>query len=102
MIDEMINSIGVDEFLSETVSADEIKVFKPDRELYEYAAERAETPVERMVHVSAAVFDAQGAQNAGMQGVWINRKGLPRDPFGDPPDLVIDSLPDLAQELGVS
>jgi 2-haloacid dehalogenase len=101
MLDEMVGSIGVDELLSETISADEIKIFKPAREIYEYAAEQAATPVERMVHVSAAVFDAQGAMNAGMQGVWINRKDLPQDPFGSPPDMVIESLYELTEALGV-
>lgn len=102
ILDAMIDTLGVEGLLSGTVSADDIELFKPAKELYELAAERAETPIERMIHVSAGVFDAQGAQNAGMQGVWINRKGLPQDPFGEPPKLVIESLDELLEALGVN
>lgn len=102
ILDAMIDTLGVEHVLSDAISADDIERFKPHRELYELAAKRAETPIERMIHVSAGVFDAQGAQNAGMQGVWINRKGLPRDPFGEPPKLVIESLDELLDALGVN
>lgn len=102
ILDAMIDTLGVEHVLSDAISADDIERFKPHRELYELAAERAETPIGRMIHVSAGVFDAQGAQNAGMQGVWINRKGLPQDPFGEPPKLVIESLDELLDALGVN
>ncbi len=102
MLRAMVDTLGVEGHLSAVISADEIKTFKPHAKLYKHAAERANTPVGRMVHVSAAVFDAQGAQNAGMQGVWLNRTNQPMHPYGSPPDLEIDSLHALADELGVS
>lgn len=102
ILDAMIDTLGVGHVLSDTISADDIELFKPHRELYELAAERAKTSIENMIHVSAGVFDAQGAENAGMQGVWINRKGLPQDSFGEPPTLVIDSLEELIEALEIT
>lgn len=101
MLNEMIDSLDVEELLSDTFSADAIEVFKPAAEIYEYASQQTGTPIERMAHVSAAVFDAQGAKHAGMKGIWINRKRLPQDPYGPSPDLVIESLHDLVDELNV-
>ena len=42
-----------------------------------------------------------GARHAGMQGVWLNRKDMPWEPFDGDPDLTVDSLYDVADELGV-
>lgn len=102
MLDAMIETLAVEEHLSDVISAHEIKTFKPHVKLYRHAAQRAGLPAERMVHVSAAMFDAQGAQNAGMQGVWLDRTDQPMHPYGPAPDLVIDSLHALADELEVA
>jgi 2-haloacid dehalogenase len=99
MLDAMIDTLSVGDLLSDVVSAEEIRTFKPHTKLYRHAAERASVPVERMVHVSAAMIDTQGAQNAGMQGVWIDRTGQPAHPYGPTPDLEIESLHALSDEL---
>lgn len=101
MLDALVETADIGDVLGGVISADEIETLKPSAELYRHAAERAGTPAERMIHVSAAVFDVQGAQNVGMQGVWINRKGIPMDPYGETPDLVINSLNDLAAEFDI-
>jgi len=101
MLTGLLESAGIDDMLEETVSAEEIHTFKPGPAIYRHAADRAETPVERFVHVAAPIFDVQGARNAGMQGVWLNRAGEPRDPYAEQPDAVIRSLQELPAALGV-
>lgn len=99
MLATMVERAGIGDLLEDTVSAHEIETFKPARALYVHGAERAGTSPERMVHVSAAAFDVQGAMHAGMQGVWIDRKGLPRDEFAPEPDLVVRTLHEVAEAL---
>ncbi|WP_049972413.1 haloacid dehalogenase type II [Haladaptatus cibarius] len=101
MLDSMVEHADIGDLLTDTISADEIETFKPDAELYRHAAGRTGTPTEEIAHVTAGWFDVQGAKHAGMQGVWADRKGTPWEPFGDEPDLVIESFDDLADELGV-
>ncbi|MEY7851996.1 haloacid dehalogenase type II [Natrarchaeobius sp. A-rgal3] len=101
MLEAMVETLAVGDLLSAVVSADDIRTFKPHAKLYGYAAERAGVPVDRTVHVSAVTFDVQGAQNAGMQGVWLNREGRPAHPYGPEPNLEIDSLYALTDELDV-
>ncbi|MFC5973609.1 haloacid dehalogenase type II [Halomarina salina] len=99
MLDSLVESLGVGETVSECVSADEIRTFKPSRELYDHAATRLDGTVESVAHVTAHWMDVQGATNAGMQGVWLNRTGGEWTAFGSDPSLVVDSLDDLCDLL---
>ena len=100
MLDGLLETTAIGPHINDTVSADEIKTFKPDSEIYELASERASSLPERMIHVSAGLFDVQGAQNIGMNGCWLNRKTVPffsqQDPYGEQPDLIIESLNEIA------
>jgi 2-haloacid dehalogenase len=100
MLDSMVAHADIEELLVDTISADEVETFKPDPEIYRHAAARTGTPIDQMVHVTAGWFDVAGAVNAGMQGAWLDRKGTPwEDTTGDP-DLVVESIHDVADELG--
>ena len=101
MLDSMVEHADIGDLLEDTVSADEIETFKPHAEIYSHAATRTSTPIDEIAHVTAGWFDVMGAQHAGMQGVWIDRKGSPWEPFDGEPTLTIDSFDDLADELGV-
>jgi len=99
MLDSMVEHAGIADLLEDTVSADEIETFKPDSAIYRHAADRTATPIEEMAHVTAGWFDVQGASHAGMQGVWVNRKGEPWVPFGGDPDLTVADFHDFCDEL---
>ena len=99
MLSSMVDHAGIDHLLEDTVSADEIEVFKPDAELYRHAAARTGTPIDGIAHVTAGWWDAQGARHAGMQGVWVNRSDAPWEPFDGTPDLTVESFHDLVDAL---
>lgn len=101
MLDSMVEHADIGDLLEDTISADEVGTFKPDAELYRHAADRIGTPVEELAHVTAGWFDVIGAKHAGLQGVWLNRKDMPWEPFDGEPDLTVDSIHDVADELGV-
>lgn len=100
MLDSLVDSTGIGDLLDGTISADEIELFKPERALYEHAADRADTPPEAIAHVSAGWFDVLGAIHAGEQGVWIDREGKGWEPYGGEPDLEVASIHEFADELG--
>jgi 2-haloacid dehalogenase len=101
MLASMVEHAAIGDLLEDTISADEVETFKPDAELYRHAAARTGTPVDEIAHVTAGWFDVMGAQHAGMQGVWVDRKGTPYEPFDGDPDLTIETFYELADELGV-
>jgi 2-haloacid dehalogenase len=103
MLDSLVASTGIEGSVAELVSAHEIRTLKPARQLYEHAASRIGQEPARVVHVTAHWMDVQGAMNAGMQGVHLDRRGDPAGwpSFGPPPTLSVDSLDALCDRLGV-
>jgi 2-haloacid dehalogenase len=100
MLASMVEHADIADLLSGTVSADEVETFKPAAELYRHAAARTGTPISEIAHATAGWFDVMGARHAGMQGVWVDRVGQPWEPFDGEPDLRVETLTDLAEELG--
>ncbi|MCL7419134.1 MAG: haloacid dehalogenase type II, partial [Halalkalicoccus sp.] len=92
MLESMVEHAEIGDLLEDTISADEVRTFKPAAELYRHAAARTGTPIDEIAHVTAGWFDVLGAKHAGMQSVWVDRKGLPWEPFGGDPDLTIEGF----------
>ncbi|WP_255152952.1 haloacid dehalogenase type II [Halorarius halobius] len=101
MLESMVEHADIGDLIEDTVSADEIRMFKPAAALYRHAAGRTGTPIDEIAHVTAGWFDVMGAQHAGMQGVRVDRKGAPWETFGGEPDLTVETFYDLADELDV-
>jgi 2-haloacid dehalogenase len=101
MLASMVEHAEIDDLLEDTISADEVETFKPAAEIYRHGAARTGTPIQQVAHVSAGYFDVLGAQHAGMQGAWLNRKGRPWEQFAGDPALTVDSIHDVADALGV-
>ncbi|MFC6825041.1 haloacid dehalogenase type II [Halopelagius fulvigenes] len=101
MLDSMVEHADIGDVIEDTVSAHEVRTFKPAAELYRHAAARTGTPIDEIAHVTAGWFDVMGARHAGMQGVWVDRKGSPWETFGGDPDLTVEGFFELADALGV-
>ncbi|MFB6086751.1 MAG: haloacid dehalogenase type II [Halodesulfurarchaeum sp.] len=99
MLSSMVEHANLGDLLDGTISADEVETFKPSAEIYRHAAARTGTPIDEIAHATAAWFDVQGAMHAGMQGIWMNRKGTPWEPFDGEPDLTVETIPDIVDEL---
>jgi 2-haloacid dehalogenase len=99
MLASLVDHADIGDLLVDTISADEIGTFKPSVELYRHAAARTGTPIDEIAHTTALWFDVQGAQHVGMQGIWPDRKGSPWEPFDGDPDLTVETLHDVADEL---
>ncbi|MGQ4556137.1 haloacid dehalogenase type II [Halobellus sp. GM3] len=101
MLSSMIEHADIGDLIEDAISAAEVRTFKPDAEIYRHAAARTGTPIDEIAHVTAGWFDVLGAKHAGMQGVWVDRKGTPKEPFGGAPHLTVETFHDLAEALDV-
>jgi 2-haloacid dehalogenase len=101
MLASMVDHADLGDLVEDSISADEIRTFKPAAEIYRHAAARTGTPIDRVLHVSGPTFDVQGAIHAGMQGCWMDRGVGPWGDFDGDPDLRVESFHELADELGV-
>jgi len=103
MLDSLVASANIGDSVSELVSAHDIRTFKPSAEIYQHAASRVDTEPERIAHVSAHWMDVQGAMNAGLYGVYLDREGIGSGwpSFGPSPTRSVDSIDSLCTVLGV-
>lgn len=102
MLQSMVDHAEVGELVSDTISAHEVRTFKPHPEIYRHGAARTGTSIDEIVHVAGPAFDVLGAMNAGMQGAWLNREAGPWESFAEvDPDLTVTTFHELADALNV-
>lgn len=100
-VEDALSGGGIRESFDDIVSVDEVGNFKPAPEVYAHFLSRAGLDAAgRALMVSSNQFDAIGASAAGMKVAWINRGGLPREPWEYPPTVTLASLSELPAALG--
>ncbi len=83
------------------VLAQDVRVEKPDRRIFQITARRAYCQLEQLLHVGDSLEDdVAGARAAGAHAVWLNREGLTND-TEIKADHEASSLTDLPAILGV-
>jgi 2-haloacid dehalogenase len=80
------------------LSADSVRVFKPDRRVYQLAVDAMSVPRRDMLFVSSNGWDAAGAKAFGLPVMWVNRAGAPTERLGLSPDLIVEDLTGLHWE----
>jgi HAD superfamily hydrolase (TIGR01509 family) len=69
--------MGLGGLFTSVVLSQDYGVAKPDHKIFEIAAANVGcAPAELVMIGDSITNDIQGAQNAGWQGVWLNREGL--------------------------
>lgn len=82
------------------VFSQDVRIRKPDRRIFEIAAQRAGCPLDKLLHVGDSLEnDVAGANEAGAHSVWLNRESRPND-TSIKPVAEITSLADLPGFLG--
>jgi len=90
------NKLG--SFLTEIISADQIKQFKPVPEVYGLAIKTLKLKKEQVAFVSANAWDVAGAKSFGLQTSWLNRKKGSMEKLGFVPD---DEIKNLSALIGL-
>jgi 2-haloacid dehalogenase len=80
-----LENAGVAPFIDDVLSVDGVRVYKPNRRVYELATQRYATSPENVIFVSSNGWDATGATAFGFRVVWCNRAGAPPETFGTRP-----------------
>ena len=94
-----LEGAGLSEFVDHVITAQAAGVWKPHPEIYRFAAERLQIPIERMALVAVHAWDCHGAKRAGALAGWCARlEYAPGDVFL-PADVTGDSLDEVADKL---
>ena len=74
MLNSAIKNSKFDELISEVISVDECKKFKPHRDVYNLVVDKFNINKKNCIFFSSNCWDIHGASNFGFQTVWVNRK----------------------------
>ncbi len=82
------------------ISVQDVGVFKPNPQVYRYAARLLGAEPHELMMVSAHSFDAVGARASGYRAAYVNRYDLPYDETPYRADVEARDFLDLATQLG--
>ena len=96
----LMERAGILLHLESIISADDLKTFKPDPQVYLYLAGRLQRRPEETWLVSSNPFDVIGAKASGLKAAWVRcSPDVQFDPWGIEPDLIVPDLQALAGSL---
>lgn len=94
-----LDHAGITPLLDEQMTVDEVRKFKPAREVYEAAAVRFGVDLSKLLMVAAHDWDIAGAAAAGCQTAFVTRPGVSWNLPGSAPGLVVQNLTELVGAL---
>src|SRR3954470_9994185 len=95
----LVENAGLAGRFEHILTADQVERYKPAPEVYGMAPRAFQTRADRVLMVSSNEWDIAGASFAGLLTAWLGRGREPSWVLGVEPDLVLDSLTDLAPAL---
>ena len=99
MLSEVTRATGLNAVFDELISVEAVRVYKPSPRVYALLPQRLGVPVEAIGFVSSNAFDITGAKAFGLRTFWVNRQDATPDGLGYPPDIVVQTLAELADRL---
>lgn len=88
-----LHAIGIAEQFDDIITSVKIGVAKPARRIFDAAIKRAGVSPGETLHVGDdAESDIQGARDAGMRTVWVNRNSAQWPSHLDAPDATVESM----------
>jgi len=86
---------GLRQYFWRIMSTDSVKLYTPSPKVYQLALKHIQLKKGEILFVSSNSFDVLGAKNFGFKVCWISRLGIPLDPLGPKPDLVVQNFDEL-------
>jgi putative hydrolase of the HAD superfamily len=94
-----IQKLGLGSYFSTVIISREVDCAKPDKAIFELAAKQAGVDIKECTYIGDRLqADAISSQQAGMKGIWLNRKAKEQDQdLGVPIIRSLMELPSLFQ-----
>jgi 2-haloacid dehalogenase len=93
----LLDRCGLLPLVARVMGVDEIRRYKPVRQIYEHAASSLGLPPARLAMIAVHAWDLEGARRAGLVTGWASRLERRWHPAMPPPDV---SGPDLVAVVG--
>lgn len=96
--ESMLKGGGLDHLVAEVLSVEDVKVFKPRREVYQHVVRSAGVNADDIALIAVHAWDLNGAKAAGFTTAYVAGK-RPFSPLMRRPDLEAQSLAEAARQL---
>ena len=98
-VTQRMESTGLISYFEMVLSAEHVKKYKPCIEVYEWAANKLELEIQKILLVSSHGWDIAGGANAGMQTAYVRQSKSMLYPLAPQPTIICQNLVDLANQL---
>jgi 2-haloacid dehalogenase len=95
----LLAKAGLVDFVERTISIDEVRHWKPHREVYRHAARVVGVTATTLALVAAHAWDILGASRAGLTTGWVSREEKLFHPAMAEPTVHGDTLPEVVAGL---
>jgi 2-haloacid dehalogenase len=95
---DRMETTGLISYFEKALSAESVKKYKPDRTVYEWAAQKLDVAPAEMLMITSHGWDIAGAKNVGMKTAFIRRNRQLLYPLSPEPDISCE-LTELATAL---
>lgn len=102
MLRAVVASAGLTELFDAVLSVEAVGVFKPHPKVYQLPLDALAVDANEIAYQSSNAWDAYAASAFGMQVVWCNRYGQPRERLPGSPDREVKSLAELPRLVGIA
>lgn len=99
LAEKQLSSAGLTPLFTRILSVEQLKVYKPDLRVYQWAMKEMGKPAAECMMVAAHGWDVGGAKRAGMKTAFVSRQGQALYPLVPAPDLIVSDIEALAAQL---
>jgi len=99
LLKQLISNAGVQELFDDLISVEDVKIFKPDPQVYELVTKKYICKPEEVCFMSSNTWDIVGGGLFGYQTVWVDRFNKKFDKLDYKPNMQIKNLSELTKHF---
>jgi 2-haloacid dehalogenase len=99
LISTQMKNAGLMEYFDDIISVEATGSFKPDPNVYKFAANQLNQPLESLRLVATHDWDTHGALSVGMRAAYINRSAAIYHPLYRQPDIYATTMEDIVNQI---
>ncbi|AWK83572.1 haloacid dehalogenase type II [Photobacterium damselae] len=99
LITAQMKNAGLTEYFDSIISVEETGSFKPDLNVYKFAAEALGEPVDNLYLVATHDWDTHGALSAGLHAAYIDRTGIEYHPLYLKPEISSKTMTEVVERI---
>tara|TARA_B100001093_G_scaffold252990_1_gene242067 strand:+ start:8 stop:670 length:663 start_codon:yes stop_codon:yes gene_type:complete len=73
LLNELVKSNGLENIFDNLFSIEDVKIYKPERKVYELPVNKYQIKKDEIAFLSANTWDVSGGGNYGYNAIWVNR-----------------------------